>query len=117
MKYTFDNFIVLILQAFEILSSQAISDQAVHGRLWIVLFLWVFRQLLRNLGRSMKGMLCAAFPILTCRNISGSDVTEGDRIRINLQNGELTNLRTGKIIPAEPFSEVQYEIYKNGGLL
>lgn len=59
----------------------------------------------------------AAFPILTCRNISESDVTEGDRIRINLQNGELTNLRTGKSIPAEPFSEVQYEIYKNGGLL
>jgi 3-isopropylmalate dehydratase small subunit len=59
----------------------------------------------------------AAFPILICRNISGSDVTEGDRIRINLQNGELTNLRTGKSIPAEPFSEVQYEIYKNGGLL
>jgi 3-isopropylmalate dehydratase small subunit len=59
----------------------------------------------------------AAFPILTCRNISGSDVTEGDRIRINLQNGELTNLRTGNSIPAEPFSEVQFEIYKNGGLL
>jgi len=59
----------------------------------------------------------AAFPILTCRNISESDVAEGDRIRINLLNGELTNLRTGKSILAESFSEVQYEIYKNGGLL
>jgi 3-isopropylmalate dehydratase small subunit len=59
----------------------------------------------------------AAFPIITCRNLSELDITEGDRIRINLLTGELTNPGTGKSVPAEPFSEVQYEIYKNGGLL
>ncbi len=63
-----------------------------------------------------RNAINAALPIITCKNISDLETADGDRIRINLLTGELENLRTGKSIQAEPFSEVQFEIYRNGGL-
>jgi 3-isopropylmalate/(R)-2-methylmalate dehydratase large subunit len=63
-----------------------------------------------------RNAINAAFPIVTCKNISDLELTGGDCIRINLLTGELTNLRVAKTVSAEPFSEVQYEIYQNGGL-
>jgi 3-isopropylmalate dehydratase small subunit len=63
-----------------------------------------------------RNAINAALPIITCKNISDLETTDGERIRINLLTGELVNLRTGKSIQAEPFSEVQFEIYRNGGL-
>ena len=63
-----------------------------------------------------RNAINAALPIITCKNISDLEMADGDRIRINLLTGELTNLSTGKRILAEPFSEVQFEIYRNGGL-
>jgi len=63
-----------------------------------------------------RNAINAAFPIITCKNISGLDLTNGDYIRINLLTGELINLRAAKTVLTEPFSEVQYEIYQNGGL-
>jgi 3-isopropylmalate dehydratase small subunit len=63
-----------------------------------------------------RNAINAALPIITGKNISDLETADGDRIRINLLTGELANLRTGKSIRAEPFSEVQFEIYRNGGL-
>jgi len=63
-----------------------------------------------------RNAINAAFPIITCRDISGLEPADGDRISISLLTGELKNLRTVKSIRAEPFSEVQFEIYNNGGL-
>ena len=63
-----------------------------------------------------RNAINAALPIITCKNISDLETADSDRIRINLLTGELENLRTGKSIQAEPFSEVQLEIYRNGGL-
>jgi 3-isopropylmalate dehydratase small subunit len=63
-----------------------------------------------------RNAINAALPIITCQNISELEMSDGDQIRINLLTGELANLRTGKNIHAEPFSEVQFEIYRNGGL-
>ena len=63
-----------------------------------------------------RNAINAALPIITGKNIPDLETADGDRIRINLLTGELANLRTGKSIRAEPFSEVQFEIYRNGGL-
>jgi len=63
-----------------------------------------------------RNAINAALPIITSKNISDLETADGDRIRINLLTGELGNLRTGKSILTEPFSEVQFEIYRNGGL-
>jgi 3-isopropylmalate/(R)-2-methylmalate dehydratase large subunit len=64
-----------------------------------------------------RNAINAAFPIVLCKNIPDLGLTENDQIRINFLNGEITNLRTNKSVSAEPFSEVQYEIYQNGGIL
>ena len=64
-----------------------------------------------------RNAINAALPILTCKNIYDMEISNGDRIKISLLTGEISNLRTGKSLMAEPFSEVQYEIYLNGGLL
>ncbi len=64
-----------------------------------------------------RNAINAAFPVITCGNISGLETETGDRVRINFLTGEITNLHSGKSIKAEPFSEVQHEIYMNGGLL
>ena len=42
---------------------------------------------------------------------------DGDIIKINLKTGLIENLRNKKIIKAEPFSDVQYEVYQKGGLI
>jgi 3-isopropylmalate/(R)-2-methylmalate dehydratase large subunit len=64
-----------------------------------------------------RNAINAAFPIVLCKSLSQADLIDGDVIRVDFKNGEIINLRTGLIIPAEPFSDVQYEIYQRGGLL
>ena len=64
-----------------------------------------------------RNAINAAFPIITCKSLSDLDLINGDSFRINLQTGEMINLRNNKSTHAEPFSEVQYEIYQQGGLL
>jgi 3-isopropylmalate dehydratase small subunit len=63
-----------------------------------------------------RNAINAAFPIITCKSISDLGLVSGDQIRIDLHTGELKNLRTSRTVSAEPFSEVQYKIYQNGGL-
>jgi hypothetical protein len=45
------------------------------------------------------------------------DLKDGDQIKINLKSGEIEVLRINKVYHAEPFSDVQFEIYQKGGLL
>ncbi len=63
-----------------------------------------------------RNAINAAFPILTYKDLAAADVEDGDEIEVNFQTGELKNLTKGKSANIEPFSEVQMEIYQNGGL-
>ncbi|MCB2222338.1 MAG: 3-isopropylmalate dehydratase large subunit [Bacteroidetes bacterium] len=63
-----------------------------------------------------RNAINAAFPILTYSTLDGLDIADGDRIKVNFETGEITNLKNNKKIRANPFSEVQMEIYQNGGL-
>jgi 3-isopropylmalate dehydratase small subunit len=64
-----------------------------------------------------RNAINAAFPIITCKSLNDLDLSNGDSVRINLLTGEMINLRNNKSVHAEPFSEVQFDIYQQGGLL
>jgi 3-isopropylmalate dehydratase small subunit len=63
-----------------------------------------------------RNAINAAFPIITCRDIKSLGLSDGDTVKIDLTTGLITNLKSGDTKKAEPFSEVQFEIYQNGGL-
>ncbi len=63
-----------------------------------------------------RNAINAAFPIITYGSLEGLDVVDGDAIRINYETGLITNLKNNLSVQADPFSEVQLEIYKRGGL-
>jgi 3-isopropylmalate/(R)-2-methylmalate dehydratase large subunit len=63
-----------------------------------------------------RNAINAAFPIITYQSIESLELVEGDRIRVNYETGVIANLRNNKTLQAEPFSEVQLDIYKRGGL-
>ena len=44
------------------------------------------------------------------------DLQDGDEVFINIKTGEIRNNRNKKAVKAGAFSEVQMEIYQNGGL-
>jgi 3-isopropylmalate dehydratase small subunit len=64
-----------------------------------------------------RNAINAAFPILNCKESDILDLKNGDIIRVNLRTGELLNLDNKRSTLAEPFSDVQYEVYQKGGLL
>jgi 3-isopropylmalate dehydratase small subunit len=64
-----------------------------------------------------RNAINAAFPIINCKGSDALDLKDGDTIRVNLITGEITNTGNKKMIMAEPFSDVQYEVYQKGGLL
>ena len=63
-----------------------------------------------------RNAINAAFPIIMYKSIDDLNLSDGDKIRVNFETGEVTNLTNNKVINAENFSEVQMEIYQNGGL-
>lgn len=63
-----------------------------------------------------RNAINAAFPILTYDKLEAADVKDGDNVEINFQTGELKNISKGRFANIDPFSEVQLEIYQNGGL-
>ena len=63
-----------------------------------------------------RNAINAAFPILIYKNLDNLEFSDGDNIRINLKTGEIFNLKNNKRANVDPFSEVQMEIYQNGGL-
>ncbi|MFA5818176.1 MAG: aconitase/3-isopropylmalate dehydratase large subunit family protein [Bacteroidales bacterium] len=64
-----------------------------------------------------RNAINAAFPIITCKSLPGMDLKDGDQIKVNLKSGEIEDLRDKKVYAAEPFSDVQFEVYQKGGLL
>ena len=63
-----------------------------------------------------RNAINAAFPIMTYKSIKELEIKNGDIIRANFTSGVITNISNGKYIQGEKFSEVQLEIYQNGGL-
>jgi homoaconitate hydratase family protein/3-isopropylmalate dehydratase small subunit len=64
-----------------------------------------------------RNAINAAFPVLGYHSLDELNLKNRDRIQIDLQSGKVTNLENGKESTLEPFSEVQMQIYKRGGLL
>ncbi len=64
-----------------------------------------------------RNAINAAFPVLTFDNITPLGLKQRDRVRVDLENGTLTNLENGKTISVRKFSSVQMAIYRRGGLL
>lgn len=63
-----------------------------------------------------RNAINAAMPILTYENIADLQLETGDQIKLNFENGEMENVSKGKKGNINPFSEVQTEIFKRGGL-
>ncbi len=63
-----------------------------------------------------RNAINAAFPIMTYKSIKELEIKNGDIIRANFTSGVITNISNGKYVQGEKFSEVQLEIYQNGGL-
>lgn len=63
-----------------------------------------------------RNAINAAFPIITYKSLEGLDLEDGNTLKINFETGKIENISKGTNIQAEPFSEVQNEIYQNGGL-
>jgi len=64
-----------------------------------------------------RNAINAAFPVLVYHSLDELNLKSRDRIQIDLRSGKVTNLENGKETTVEPFSEVQMQIYKRGGLL
>ncbi len=64
-----------------------------------------------------RNAINAAFPVLCCKSIDKLELKNGDKVKINLKTGIILNLRNNNQVVAEPFSKVQHEIYRKGGLL
>ena len=63
-----------------------------------------------------RNAINAGMPILTADLIS-SDIQNGHEIEVDLKTGTIENLTTGQFVQGGPFSDVQFEIYRRGGLL
>ncbi|MCF6185042.1 MAG: aconitase family protein, partial [Bacteroidales bacterium] len=63
-----------------------------------------------------RNAINAAFPIVTYKTLEGLDLEDGDTLRVDFETGKIENISKNTSIQAEPFSEVQKEIYQNGGL-
>jgi len=63
-----------------------------------------------------RNAINAAFPILRYQDLKHLPLSHLDKVRIDLETGVLTHLKSGKTLQLEPFSEVQMEIYQRGGL-
>jgi homoaconitate hydratase family protein/3-isopropylmalate dehydratase small subunit len=63
-----------------------------------------------------RNAINAALPILT-GELTTAGIDSGDEIVVDFETGEIENKTKGETIKINPFSEVQMDIYKRGGLL
>lgn len=63
-----------------------------------------------------RNAINAAFPIVTCQEIEKLKLVDGDQLRLNFQTGEIINISKNLTVVGEKFSDVQLDIYRNGGL-
>lgn len=64
-----------------------------------------------------RNAINAALPVIMWKTLHEADIVDGDILQIDFKTGEIKNLRTEISEKAEPFSEVQLEIWQKGGLL
>jgi 3-isopropylmalate/(R)-2-methylmalate dehydratase small subunit len=62
-----------------------------------------------------KNSIDLGLPIIECEGIK-QKVKEGDVLEVNLQDGEIKNLTTGKILKFTPLPDFLLEILESGGL-
>jgi 3-isopropylmalate/(R)-2-methylmalate dehydratase large subunit len=63
-----------------------------------------------------RNAINAAFPILTYDSLDELEIANGDKIKVDFISGAITNTKNSKSITINKFSDVQLEIYQNGGL-
>lgn len=63
-----------------------------------------------------RNAINAAFPVLFCPDLDELEIETGEKVKIDLKTGEIINLAKNISVKAAGFSEVQMEIYFNGGL-
>lgn len=63
-----------------------------------------------------RNAINAGFPIMTA-TVSGDDIINGHTLEINIETGEIRCADCNKTFQGTPFSRVQIEIYRRGGLL
>jgi len=63
-----------------------------------------------------RNAINAAFPIMTYNSVEALKLEDGDSIKVNFETGRIENISKSTFVQANPFSEVQLEIYQNGGL-
>jgi 3-isopropylmalate dehydratase small subunit len=63
-----------------------------------------------------RNAINAAFPIMASSEIPKLELQSGDKLKVDFSTGVIINLRNDKQIKASAFSEVQMEIYRQGGL-
>ncbi len=63
-----------------------------------------------------RNAINAAMPIVTYNSLDALKLAEGDTIRVNFETGLVENVTKGTKIDANPFFEVQMEIYQKGGI-
>ncbi len=63
-----------------------------------------------------RNAINSALPIIEAKNIEEIKATDGDVIEVDIDTGQIVNLRNGKKTYAKPFSNVQKEILEAGGL-
>ena len=63
-----------------------------------------------------RNALNIGLPVLEIEN-TGRIAKEGDRIRINVETGEVKNLETGEYFRGKPIPEFMLEIIREGGLI
>ncbi len=72
----------------------------------------------RNFARIFyRNSINIGLPILECfEDLSGID-SGSDQLRVDLEQGTITHLRTGQVYKAEPFPPFMQEIINRGGLV
>lgn len=63
-----------------------------------------------------RNAINAAFPVVSCTDLGSLEVSDGDILRIDLLKGEIINITNGHALKSLPFSMVQFEIYRKGGI-
>lgn len=63
-----------------------------------------------------RNAINAGLPIMSFKSAEEIELQDGDEIYVDFITGKIENKRNGKTSQVEPFSEVQLEIYQNGGM-
>lgn len=63
-----------------------------------------------------RNAINAAMPIITYNDLTALDLKQGDTITVNFETGKITSHKNNKSVPANPFSQVQMDIYHKGSI-